>query len=99
MKKLKYSIRKKIQFLYLGECMNQIEGISISDLSYDKVCLNCKFWMVSGMNSSFVLCTQGNGLTNPDDTCPMFIHQNSLDDDYNAYILKSYKMSVWQSQF
>lgn len=50
--------------------------------------------MVSGMNSSFVLCTQGNGLTNPDDTCPMFIHQNSLDDDYNAYILKSYKMRV-----
>ena len=79
--------------------MNQIDGISISDLSYDVVCLNCKFWMESTLDSSCMVCIQGNGLTSPDDTCPLFFHQNSLDDDYNALILKSRKMSVWKSQF
>ena len=78
--------------------MNQIDGISISDLSYDRVCLNCQFWMASGSGPLCMVCTQGNGFTNPDDTCSMFYHQNSLDDDYNAFILKSYKMSVWKLQ-
>ncbi|WP_407413048.1 hypothetical protein [Methanobrevibacter sp.] len=54
--------------------------------------------MVSTLESSCVVCIQGYGLTDPDDTCPMFFHQNSLDDDYNAYLFKSRKMSVWQSQ-
>lgn len=78
--------------------MNQIDGIKIADISYDSVCLNCQYWMVSSSDSICVVCIQGNGLTNPDDTCPLFYHQNSLDDDYNAFILKSYKMSVWKSQ-
>ncbi len=51
--------------------------------------------MVSGSKSLCMVCIKGNGLTDPEDTCPMFYHQNSMDDDYNAYILKSHKMSVW----
>ena len=44
---------------------------------------------------SCVVCIHGNGLTNPDDTCSLFIHQNSLDDDYliEEYIEKTHKQN------
>lgn len=70
--------------------IDELDGIEISDLNYDKVCLNCKWW---DMNASMnVVCMQGQGSTAPDDTCPKFLHQNSRDDDYNAKIFKRSKL-------
>ena len=73
--------------------VNILDGIELSDLCYDKVCLNCKWW---DMNASMnVLCIQGQGHTAPDDTCPMFAHQNSRDDDLDAKIFKRSKLNFY----
>ena len=48
------------------------------------------------MNASMnVLCIQGQGHTAPDDTCPMFAHQNSRDDDLDAKIFKRSKLNFY----
>lgn len=75
-----------------------IDGIDISDYSYDKVCLNCIYWIINGYGGGGIICGCGNGFTDPDDTCPSFLPLNSMDDDYNSYLNKSQKMQIWKTQ-
>ncbi len=75
--------------------INDLDGIAISDLDYDEVCLNCRWWMVNAEQK--MVCIQGRGCTDPDDSCPAFIHQNSLDDDLDAEIAKGQKLNWYYS--
>ena len=77
---------------------NSIDGISIDDYAYDEVCLNCRYWIIHGAGGGMV-CGRGMGLTNPDDSCCLFVPLNSMDDDYNSYLNKSQKIEIWKSSF
>ena len=53
--------------------MYELDGINISDLNYDKVCLNCKHWQVNVQirgPADGVICRLGRGHTEPTDICP-----------------------------
>lgn len=61
--------------------MHEIDEISIGDVNYDNVCLNCRHWRVEVQlkgSSKSVVCTKGQGHTNPSDTCAMFSPNPSL---------------------
>lgn len=73
-----------------------IDGIDIGDYSYGCVCLNCRYW-ISRASGGGMICGRGNGFTNPDDTCSLFVVLNSMDDDYNSFLLKSQKMDFWRN--
>lgn len=80
--------------------MHEIDGIAISDVGYDRVCLNCKFWkpdiQIRGPAQG-VICTKGQGHTNPNDSCGMFQPNRSVDNqDLNRYFDKKNKMDVWK---
>ena len=55
--------------------MYEIDGINISELNPDRVCLNCVHWQANiqlkGAADS-VICHLGNGHTNPTDSCSQF---------------------------
>lgn len=76
---------------------DSIDGISIDDYSYEAVCLNCRYWIINGGGG--MICGNGRGFTNPDDSCCLFVALNSMDDDYNSYLNKSQKMGIWKSGF
>lgn len=80
--------------------MHEIDGIRISDVGYDRVCLNCIYWKVNVQlkgPAQGVICTRGMGHTNPDDSCSMFSPNRSVDNqDLNRYHVKNRKMQVWK---
>lgn len=71
--------------------MDKIDGINIAADFHDELCLNCRFWLVSGRESSEVICGRGNGYTNPTDYCPTFIYLDSDDGD-----IKKRKLDIWK---
>ena len=80
--------------------MHDIDGIRISDVGYDRVCLNCRFWksnvQIRGPAQG-VICTKGQGHTDPDDSCGMFQPNMSVDNqDLNRYFDKKSKMDAWK---
>ncbi|WP_292605843.1 hypothetical protein [Methanobrevibacter sp. UBA188] len=84
-----------------GDSMHEIDGISIGDVNYDKVCLNCRHWRVEVQLKGFsksVVCTKGQGHTNPSETCAMFSSNPSIDSvqNPNQYFDKKNKMDVWK---
>lgn len=81
--------------------MHKIDGINISDVSYDRVCLNCRHWRVNIQlkgPADGVICTKGQGHTNPNDSCSMFSPNLSADSvqDPNRVNEKRNKMNVWK---
>ena len=81
--------------------MYNIDDINIGDLNYDRVCLNCRYWVVDVQlrgAANGVICTRGNGHTNPNDTCPLFSPNMTVDgfQDQNRYFDKREKMQVWK---
>ena len=80
--------------------MFEIDGIRISDVGYERVCLNCKHWKTNVQFSGpaeGVICIKGNGHTNPNDTCDMFLPNTSVDNqDLNRYLDKKSKMDAWK---
>lgn len=81
--------------------MYSIDGIKIGDLNYDRVCLNCRYWVVDVQlrgAANGVICTMGKGHTNPSDTCPLFSPNTTLDSiqNPNQYYDKKRKMDSWK---
>lgn len=80
--------------------MHYIDGINISDVNYDKVCLNCIHWVVNVQfkgSANGVVCSRGMGHTNPDDTCSLFSPNPSVDiQDLNRAFEKKNKFDVWR---
>lgn len=80
--------------------MHEIDGINISDVNYDRVCLNCIHWRVNVQlegAAEGVVCSKGMGHTNPDDTCSLFSPNSSVDNqDQNRYFDKRNKVDVWK---
>ena len=80
--------------------MHEIDGIRISDVGYDKVCLNCRYWkanvQINGPAQG-VICIKGHGHTNPNDSCSMFLPNTSVDNlDLNRHDDKKGKMDIWK---
>lgn len=78
-----------------------LDDISISEVNYDRVCLNCKYWQTNiqlNGQSQGVTCRLGNGPTNPNDTCHRFVPESSFDSlqDPNKYNDKSHKLQVFK---
>lgn len=78
-----------------------LEDINISDVNYDRVCLNCKYWQINIQlkgSAEGVICRLGNGYTNPNDTCPQFAPNSSFDSlqDPNKYHDKYHKLQVFR---
>ncbi len=73
---------------------------SISDVNYDRVCLNCVHWVVNVQlkgSAAGVICSKGMGHTNPNDTCSLFSPNRSFDNqDLNKYFDKKNKLDVWR---
>lgn len=80
--------------------MYEIDGIGISDVGYDRVCLNCIYWKTNVQlvgPAQGVICTKGMGHTNPNDSCSMFSPNRSVDNqDLNRYFDKKSKMEAWK---
>lgn len=80
--------------------MHELDGIRISDIGYEKVCLNCIFWQANVQlrgPAQGVICTKGMGHTDPNDSCSMFSPNMSVDNqDLNRYFEKENKMQVWK---
>ena len=81
--------------------MYEIDGIKIGDVNYDKVCLNCRYWQANVQlkgAANGMACTRGQGQTNPDDSCSLFLPNQSLDSmqDPNMYFDKRNKIDVWK---
>lgn len=69
--------------------MHEIDGIRISDVGYDRVCLNCIFWKTNVQltgPAQGVICTKGMGSTDSNDSCSIFSSNRSVDNqDLNRY--------------
>ena len=80
--------------------MYDLDGINISDVNYDRVCLNCKHWQTNVQlfgPAQGVKCTHGMGQTDPNDSCSMFEPNMSVDNqDLNRYFNKKQKLDVWK---
>ena len=80
--------------------MHDIDGINISDVNYDRVCLNCIHWVVNVQfrgPADGVICSKGMGHTNPNDTCALFSPNRSVDNqDLNRYFDKKNKFDAWR---
>lgn len=80
--------------------MHELEGIRISDVGYEKVCLNCIFWQTNVQlrgPAQCVICTKCMEHTNPDDSCSMFSPNMSVDNqDLNKYFDKKSKVQAWK---
>ena len=81
--------------------MHEIEGIRISDINPDRVCLNCKYWQVNVQirgSADGVICRLTKEYTAPTDTCSQFVHNSTFDSiqDPNKYQEKSRKLFVFK---
>ena len=96
-------IPPEVHEIRMRDVMYNIDDINIGDLNYDRVCLNCRYWVVDVQlrgAANGVICTRGNGHTNPNDTCPLFSPNMTVDgfQDQNRYFDKREKMQVWKSK-
>jgi hypothetical protein len=81
--------------------MHNINGINISDVNPDRVCLNCKHWQVNVQlkgSAEGVVCRLSRQHTNPTDTCSQFMANSTFDSlqDPNRYHDKSQKLQVFR---
>lgn len=81
--------------------MHEINGINISDINYDKVCLNCRYWQTNTQltgAANGVICIKNNRNTAPNDSCALFSANLSADSLQNPNGIhdKRHKMSVWK---
>ena len=81
--------------------MNEIDGIIISDLNADSVCLNCRHWQSNIQlygAAKGVICTLTKEHTQPTDTCSQFSPNRTSDglQDPNKYHEKSQKLMVYK---
>ena len=80
--------------------MNEIDGIRIGDINYEKVCLNCIHWRVDMQfdgPANGVICIKGEGHTKPTNTCRQFSPNRSVDNqDLNRYMDKKNRYSAWK---
>ena len=81
--------------------MHNIDGINISDVNPDRVCLNCSYWQVDvQLNgpAEGVICRLTRQHTNPTDTCSQFRPNSTFDSlqDPNKYHDKSRKLNVYK---
>ncbi len=79
----------------------QIDGINISELNPDRVCLNCVHWQANIQlkgAAEGVICRLGNGHTNPTDSCSQFEPTRTSDclQNPNNYHDKSQKLLVFK---
>lgn len=82
--------------------MYNLDGIDISDLNHDRVCLNCIHWQANTQLYSAakgVICTITQEHTAPTDTCSQFTPNRTLDDiqDPNRWQDKSNKLYVYRN--
>lgn len=81
--------------------MHEIDGINISDINYDRVCLNCRYWQnlvqLNGASDG-VICRLTKQHTGPRDTCSRFSPNSTFDSiqDPNKYHDKSEKLHVFK---
>lgn len=78
-----------------------MNGINISEINHDRVCLNCRYWRVNTQlngAANGVICTQGQGQTNPNDSCSMFSPNSAADSiqDPDRINEKRNKINVWK---
>ena len=81
--------------------MHEINGINISDINPDRICLNCRYWQVLVQiegPAEGVVCRLTRKHTNPMDTCSQFMPNSSFDSlqDPNKYHEKSDKLRVFK---
>ena len=86
---------------FYRDIMYELDGYNISDINYDRVCLNCKHWQVNVQlrgPADGVICRLGNGHTEPGDTCSQFEPNSTFDSlqDPNKYNDKSNKLYVYK---
>ena len=79
--------------------MNELDGINISDINPDCVCLNCKHWQADVQlygAAKGVICRLTKEHTNPTDTCSQFAPNSTFDSlqDPNRWQDKSQKLMV-----
>ncbi|WP_407455062.1 hypothetical protein [Methanobrevibacter sp.] len=81
--------------------MHEIDGISISDINMDSVCLNCRHWQANVQlygAAKGVICMLTKEHTQPTDTCSQFSPNMTADDlqNPNRYHEKSQKVTVFK---
>ena len=81
--------------------MQEIDKNRISDINYDRICLNCRYWQVDVQlrgAANGVICTMNQKHTQPTDSCNLFLPNMTLDgmQDPNRYFDKRNKMDVWK---
>lgn len=81
--------------------MSNINGIRIAGPDCDRVCLNCIHWQADIQlrgAANGMLCTRGQGHTNPTDSCSQFMPNYGGDSvqDPNGYNEKRNRMDVWR---
>lgn len=79
--------------------MYEIDGICISDINADHVCLNCRHWQANVQlygAAKGVICMLTKEHTQPTDTCSQFSLNMTADalQDPNRYHEKSQKLTV-----
>lgn len=83
----------------IGEKMHEIDGINISDINADQVCLNCRHWQANVQlygAAKGVVCMLTKQHTLPTDTCSQFSPNMTADglQDPDRYHEKSQKLTV-----
>ena len=81
--------------------MYEIDGINISDLNADRVCLNCRHWQANVQlyrAADGVICMLTKEHTKPTDSCPQFSLNMTADSlqDPNRYHEKSQKLHLYK---
>ncbi len=81
--------------------MYNLDGIRISDINHDRVCLNCIHWHANTRlhgAADGVICTITQEHTAPTDTCPSFYPNMTLDSmqDPNRWHDKSQKLDIYK---
>ena len=81
--------------------MYEIDGINISELNADPVCLNCRHWQSNVQlygAAEGVICMLTKEHTQPTDTCSQFSPNMPADaiQDPNRYHEKSQKSAVYR---
>ena len=79
--------------------MYEIDGIGISDINADPVCLNCRHWQANVQlygAAKGVICMLTKEHTQPTDTCSQFSANMAADaiQDPNRYHEKSQNLTV-----
>ena len=81
--------------------MNNLDGINVSDINPDRVCLNCRYWQPDVQlhgHADGVICRLTKQHTNPTDSCSQFAPNSTFDSlqDPNRYFDKKQKLSVYK---